>query len=214
MPLIQFLFEAGVKKVIASDIDRHRESEIKQTFASAGHDFELRIVGKNDLSILSLLVDAVCPCATGGILNSTTIPSIQSKIVCGAANNQLLEMTQDNIRLASRGILYIPDFLANRMGIVNCADEFAGVFGSGEEDPKLALHLGNTWENSIYLLTKSILKESDETGKTPQEIALEIAEEKSRQVHPLYGHRGQQIIDWLVRSKEWNDKLQRNGGYK
>ena len=37
------------------------------------------------------------------------------------------------------GILYVPDFLNNRMGIVNCADEHTGTL---EDDPKLSLHLG------------------------------------------------------------------------
>ncbi|KAJ3301641.1 hypothetical protein HDV03_000520 [Kappamyces sp. JEL0829] len=115
MPLIQFLFEAGVKKIIASDVDSHRAHDIKAAFH--GHDFELRIVDKSDQSILGADVDAVCPCATGGILNASTIPTIQTRIVCGAANNQLLEMNKDDLRLAQRGIVYIPDFLVNRMGI-------------------------------------------------------------------------------------------------
>ena len=34
-------------------------------------------------------VDAVSPCGVGGILTPQTIPKIKSKIVCGAANNQL-----------------------------------------------------------------------------------------------------------------------------
>jgi len=34
-------------------------------------------------------VDALAPCAVGGILNPQTIPNIKAKIICGAANNQL-----------------------------------------------------------------------------------------------------------------------------
>jgi leucine dehydrogenase len=91
-PLIHFLFEVGVSKIIASDVDAHRSASILSEFSSyvSENRFELRIVDKSDLSILFEDVDAVAPCATGGILNKETIPKIQAKIVCGAANNQLL----------------------------------------------------------------------------------------------------------------------------
>ncbi|RKO83205.1 hypothetical protein BDK51DRAFT_38142 [Blyttiomyces helicus] len=169
---------------------------IRTEFAS--YNFELRIVDKSDLSILFSDVDAVCPCATGGILTPDTIPQIKAKIVCGAANNQLRDLKNDDKLLRDRGIVYLPDFLVNRMGIVNCADEHMGTI---DNDPKLELHLGRDWDNSIYNLSLSVLNEAKATGRTTQEIAIAIAEKKSREVNPLYGHRGQQIIDVLVKAQ-------------
>ena len=49
----------------------------------------------------------------------------QARIVCGAANNQLLD-PRDDCGMAAAGILYCPDFVVNRMGIVNCANEQYG----------------------------------------------------------------------------------------
>jgi hypothetical protein len=60
-------------------------------------------------------------------------------------------------------------FLANRMGIVNCADEH---MGSMEDDPKLELHLGRTWENSVYNIATKVLKDSATSGKTTQEVSI------------------------------------------
>ncbi|KAJ3088161.1 hypothetical protein HK102_009423 [Quaeritorhiza haematococci] len=198
IPLIHFLFERGVKKIIASDIDGHRAEDIRKEFA--GKEFELRIVDKSDMSILFEDVDAVCPCATGGILNAETIPKIRSKIVCGAANNQLRDIKKDDDLLKARNIIYVPDFLVNRMGIVNCCDEH---MGSLENDPKLDQHLGRTWDNSIYNLLRKVLKDADATGTTPHKIAIKLADERSREVNLLYGHRGQVVIDTVVSSEAW-----------
>ncbi|KAI8835866.1 hypothetical protein BC829DRAFT_406080 [Chytridium lagenaria] len=154
-PLIHFLFEHGVGRIIASDVDKHRE------------EISFRIVEKSDMTILFEDVDAVSPCATG----------IKAKIVCGAANNQLLDIKTHDKLLKKHDLVYIPDFLCNRMGIVNCADEASG---SMEDDPKLELHLGKKWENSIYNLSLKVLNDAKESGKTTQEIAVALADEQSR----------------------------------
>ncbi|KAI8903721.1 hypothetical protein EDD86DRAFT_92880 [Gorgonomyces haynaldii] len=193
LPLIGFLFELGAKKIIASDVDQHRKEAILKHFE--GKNFELMIVDKSNLDILYLDVDGVCPCATGAILNPTTIPNIKTKIICGAANNQLLNMTTDDKLLQQRGITYVPDFLVNRMGIVNCADEHMGYI---ENDPKLDLHLGKTWDNAIYNLTLQILEKAKQTGQTSQQLSVALAEERSFINNPCYGHRSLDVVKYLV----------------
>ena len=59
------------------------------------------------------------------MLNEKTIPRLQCRAVCGAANNQLADATDDD-NLAARGILYAPDFVVNAGGIINLAEEFVG----------------------------------------------------------------------------------------
>ncbi len=63
------------------------------------------------------------PCAVGGTLNDETIPRLKAEIVAGAANNQLGE-TRHAQALASRGITYLPDYVANGGGLVSCAAEW------------------------------------------------------------------------------------------
>ncbi|HYX22852.1 MAG TPA: hypothetical protein VFC23_01780, partial [Thermoanaerobaculia bacterium] len=111
------------------------------------------------------------------------------------ANNQLEDPEQDDRRLQERGILYMPDFLVNRMGIVNCADE---QYGFVDGDSRIEAHLGVEWENSIYNLSLAILEQARRTGRTPARVALDLAEERSFDLHPLWGHRGAAIIRSLV----------------
>jgi len=201
-PLVGFLAEKGVRKVIGSDIDPGRR-DLAQRFP--GLDLEIRIVERGDNSVLAVPADVVAPCATGGILNPRTIPTLQASIVCGAANNQLEDPERDDSLLEERGILYLPDFLVNRMGIVNCADE---QYGYIEEDPSIERHLGDTWDNSIFNLSLKVLEEARRSGRTPARMALDLAEERSRELHPLWGHRGAAIIGSLVRTG-WASVLQK-----
>ncbi|OZJ05020.1 hypothetical protein BZG36_02149 [Bifiguratus adelaidae] len=201
-PLIHYLFEAGVQRVIASDVDDLRAKQATKEFA--GHDFTFKFAERGDNSILFEDVDAVCPCATGGVLNPETIPQIKTKIICGAANNQLADITHDDQLLQEQGIIYVPDFLVNRMGIVNCADE---AVGSLDNDPYIESHLGTVDENSIYNLTFHVLKKAHESHCTPQQIALQLAEARSWELSPLWGHRSIEIIKSLIKSPEWLQKL-------
>lgn len=194
----------GVSRIIASDVDARRRTHLEQEFKN--YNFQLRIVeDKRELSILFEDVDCVAPCAVGGILSPETISRIKARVVCGAANNQLLHLNRDDKLLAKHGILYMPDFLVNRMGIVNCADEHMGALG--EDDPKLALHLGKIWDNSIYNLTMTILRQSVNSNRTPQEIAVEMAEARSHEINPVYGHRAWQVIKLIATRGEWMDRV-------
>jgi len=193
-PLVGFLAEKGVAKIVGSDIDASRR-ELAGRFP--GLDLEIRIVERGDNSILAEPADVVAPCATGGVLSPQTIPTLQAPVVCGAANNQLEDPERDDALLQERGVLYLPDFLVNRMGIVNCADE---QYGYVADDPRIERHLGDTWDNSIYNLSLEVLEEAKRSGRTPARVALDLAEERSREIHPLWGHRGAAIIGSLVRT--------------
>ncbi|SPH18618.1 Leucine dehydrogenase [Defluviimonas aquaemixtae] len=70
--------------------------------------------------------DIFAPCAIGGVLNAETIPQLRARVVVGAANNQLATPA-DGDRMAQRGILYAPDFVANGGGIINVAAEILKV---------------------------------------------------------------------------------------
>ena len=75
--------------------------------------------------IHSAAADIFAPCALGGTLNSGTIPELRCEIVAGAANNQLLQPA-DAERIEARGILYVPDFIANAGGVINGSRELLG----------------------------------------------------------------------------------------
>ncbi|KAI8056810.1 hypothetical protein BDF22DRAFT_740316 [Syncephalis plumigaleata] len=206
LPLVEFLLARGVSRITVADVDAVRLEVATQHTRQLpnGDRVTYELVERGNMDILFKECDAICPCATGGVLSATTIPKIRAPIVCGAANNQLAHLETDAPLLKKHNICYVPDFLVNRMGIVNCADEAAGY---ATPDPNLEKHLGTEWDNAIYNLTLSVLKQADANTQTPQEIAMALAEERSRELHPITGHRSQVIIDSLVRSEEWNAKL-------
>jgi glutamate dehydrogenase/leucine dehydrogenase len=192
-PLIRFLFERGARKIIACDLDARIADSLRA--ASAGLDLEIRTVSCGDDSIFREECDIFSPNATGAVLNPRTIPLLKTKIVCGAANNQLEDPSRDDAALFDRGIIYVPDFLANRMGIVNAANE---QYGYINDDPLFERHMSRDWEYSIFQTTLRVLRESRETGEPTGRIAVRQAERLSLEPHPVFGHRGRQIIDSLV----------------
>lgn len=192
-PLIKFLFEKNVKKVISVDISSQLVERGKKEFP--GKNLDARTVVPGDQSIFSTECDILAPCATGAILNPVTIPQLKAKIICGAANNQLEDPVRDDIALVQRGIVYVPDFLANRMGIVTCADE---QYGYPNNDPAIEQHFNRKWEYSIHQMATKVLLSSKEKNIPPGKIAVQMAEELSRVNHPIYGHRGEQIVHSLV----------------
>ncbi len=194
-PLVGLLHARGVARVIGSDIDASREKALRERFPDL--DLSVRVVDRGDNALLGEEADILSPCATGAVLGPRTIPRIRARIVCGAANNQLEDPERDDALLQEAGVLYMPDFLVNRMGIVNCADEGSGYV---DGDPAFERHLGDTWDNGIYRLSLTVLEEARRCGKTPARVALDLAEERSLETHPIHGHRGVRIIRSLVES--------------
>jgi glutamate dehydrogenase/leucine dehydrogenase len=195
-PLVRFLFEKKVQKVIGTDINPDHIQNVKKKFD--GRNLDCRLVDRNDLSIFSEECDIFSPNATGAILNSKTIPLLKTKIICGAANNQLEDTPIDGKLLFDSGVTYVPDFLTNRMGIVTCANE---QYGYVNNDSLIELHFSRDWEHSIYNLAKQVLNESRKENKSTSEIALKIADKLSKENHPIFGHRGREIIASLVENK-------------
>ena len=198
-PLIKYLFEEKVKKIIAVDISIENVERAKKEFA--GKNLDVRAVDLNDISIFSTECDILSTCATGAVLNPVTIPLIKAKIICGAANNQLEDPESDGKEIYKRGIIYIPDFLTNRMGIVNCANE---QYGYVNNDPFIERHFSTEWEHSIYQMTMMILKKSKKKNQQTGKVAVKIADKLSKENHPVFGHRGQYIIESLVENK-WHE---------
>ena len=120
--------------------------------------------------LVSLDLDVYAPCALGGALDPHTVDALQARIVCGAANNQLVTTgpggTAD--RLAERGITYCPDFLVNAGGVIQVADELLG-FDFARARSKAA---------QIFDHTAEVLRSAESRGITPAEAADPIAEER------------------------------------
>lgn len=114
--LCEELHNAGAELVVA-DID---EAKVR----AAAEKFQARVVSAAD--ILFEPVDVVAPCALGGVLTKENVGRLNTKIVAGAANNQLSsDQVGELMRL--RGILYAPDYVINAGGIIQVAAEYLGL---------------------------------------------------------------------------------------
>ncbi len=191
--MISELLARGVANIIASELSAERRTALAQQFAGA--PLQLVAAEPGDNQILATPCDILAPNALGGILNPDTIPTIQAAIVCGAANNQLLVDDRDAAALAARGIVYVPDFLCNRMGIVHCANE---QYGHVTNDPAIHRHFGRDWDNSVHVITRQTLALAERDGITTAAAANRLADVLAEQPHPIWGHRGQAIIAGLV----------------
>lgn len=191
--MIEALLARDVRRIIATDIDPDRVADAASAWPSASLDLRVSEIG--DPSILAEDCDVLAPNAIGGILDPERIASIRAPIVCGAANNQLARPVRDGAALRDTGILYVPDFLANRMGIVNCANE---QYGSFDGDPAIAAHLSRDTEFGIWRRTREVLERSAATGRSSHAEAEDLAAELMAEPHPIWPHRGRQIIDSLV----------------
>jgi len=122
--LAEYLHQAGARLTVA-DIDPAKTAKAQAQFGAT-------VMGVDQ--ILAAPVDVLAPCALGASLNAATIPTLQAKLVCGAANNQLALPSDGNL-LADRGIAYLPDYLVNAGGIISVAREYRG---EGEEQAVMA----------------------------------------------------------------------------
>lgn len=75
--------------------------------------------------VLQAECDIFAPCALGAVLNVNNVKDLKCKIICGAANNVLTDAATGN-ELEALDILYLPDYIVNAGGIINCGEEITG----------------------------------------------------------------------------------------
>jgi leucine dehydrogenase len=148
--------KAGAK-LIVSDID-----ERKRRFAE-----ELDAGWTTPADALELDVDVVVPCALGGVLDHDTVPRLRCQVVAGAANNQLADESVAEL-LATRQILWAPDFVANAGGLINIAEEQNGY--NPTTAGRRVRRIGDT--------LRQIFDEAESTKATPLTAALVIARKR------------------------------------
>lgn len=110
--MLEHLMADGAK-VVACDIDQ-------ATIERATKKYNIEIV--NPDAIYDVPCDVFAPCALGATINSKTLPRIKTKVIAGAANNQLATEA-DGAEVMRRGIVYAPDYAINAGGLINIYHE-------------------------------------------------------------------------------------------
>lgn len=113
----------------------------------------------------SLDVDLIAPCSIGAVLNDSTIPDIKAKIICGGANNQLADVGRHGPMLEQRGVVFVPDYIANAGGAISGASERTGA--TLAETTQLV--------ERIYDRCINVFNHSAENNLTPIAASEEIA---------------------------------------
>jgi leucine dehydrogenase len=68
-------------------------------------------------AIYGVKAEVFAPCALGGIVDALTLPRMRCRVIAGSANNQLSEPSMARA-LEARGVLFVPDFVANMGGVI------------------------------------------------------------------------------------------------
>ena len=110
-------------------------------------------------------LDVLAPCAIGGMIDAATAATVRCRVVCGSANNPLTD-ERAAAQLARRGVLYVPDFLANCGGLIHADCE-----RRRERD---RTHLEQALAGA-RTRTRAVLLEARERGALPSAVAEEHA---------------------------------------
>lgn len=130
---------------------------------------EVEVSVTNPSEIFDVACDVFAPCALGAVINDDTIRRLKARVVAGAANNQL-EAERHGAALAERGIVYVPDYVANGGGLVSCSAEYQGRDAASVPDAV----------RGIYDTCRGIFAVAREQGVTPGAAADRIAESRFR----------------------------------
>jgi valine dehydrogenase (NAD+) len=165
--LVEHLLDDGASVVVA-DVDKSAVDRVRSAHP------EVEAVDPDALP--GQPMDVYAPCALGSALNDETVPALQARVVCGAANNQLDHPGIEK-QLEERGVLYAPDYVVNAGGLIQVADEIKG-YSEARARAKSA---------QIFDTTRRIFALAAEEGVPPAVAADRLAERRMAEVGRLRG---------------------------
>ncbi|MEK7510528.1 MAG: Glu/Leu/Phe/Val dehydrogenase [Patescibacteria group bacterium] len=115
----------------------------------------------------SIPVDILIPVSVTDVINNSNKNKIKAKIVVEAGNIPMSEEIEQE--LFQKGILIVPDFVANAGGVISSYAEYRGY------NPKKMFELV---QRKIMSMTKRVLGKSIKTNRNTRDVALEIAKER------------------------------------
>ena len=168
--VMKFLEEKGIKVVAVSDSKGTIYSE-------SGLDYKKMMKTKEETGsvvnyeggeklddIVSLEVDVLVPAAIPDLINESNKDSVKATlIVCGSNIAMTKEIEEE---LHEKGILVVPDFIANAGGVISSYVET--INGTQSDMFKMV-------EKNIIENTKEVLEKSKEKGISPRKAGMEIA---------------------------------------
>ncbi|MBW3647721.1 MAG: valine dehydrogenase [Actinobacteria bacterium] len=159
--LVRRLLADGAS-VVVSDVDAAAVARAQALGAAAQSVEELRVGD----------CDVYAPCALGGSMTEQLAAQLRASIVCGAANNQLAHPGVGGV-LADRGVVFVPDYVANAGGLIQVGDEALSAATGG-----FRFERAEAAAAGIFDTTLGILRLADTEGIAPVDAADRVAERR------------------------------------
>ena len=115
--VVKNLHDLGCTELNICDVDQKSLDHVIKEHS------KVKIV-ENDIAKIN--TEIFIPCAIGGLIHQDNITNLQFKVICGSANNILLDPEKDAEKLCERNVLYAPDYLVNSGGLVAAFAEWKG----------------------------------------------------------------------------------------
>jgi leucine dehydrogenase len=157
MELARLLHEEGAELFLA-DTNTYCTEDALQKFERA------TIVPPEEIHKCE--VDIYAPCALGREIANHTLNEIRARIICGSANNQL-DTPKHGEMLFEKGVVYVPDYVANAGGLINVVAELDKM----GYNKNTVLEKCKGIEETVF----SILKESSDRSISPNQVSDERA---------------------------------------
>ena len=120
--------------------------------------------------LYELQVDVIVPASVPDVINERNVEKIKAKLVVEAAN--IPAEAESERRLHERGVLVVPDIIANAGGVISSYAEYIG------ENPK---GMCGMVEERIIRNVGLVIRKAREEKTTPRDSALAIAQERVRE---------------------------------
>lgn len=111
--------------------------------------------------------DVFIPCACGDVITKENLAQLKAKLIVEGANNSVTLDAEHQLYL--KGVIVIPDFLANAGGVIGSYAEYKGM---SVEEAFLLI------ESKIKENTKLVLEGHISSGCNPRKIAKKLAEKR------------------------------------
>ena len=171
--LAKYLSEIGARIIATSDskgcvynadgLDYEGLKKVKEETMSV-INYEPGQVLKHE-ELFELPVDILVPASIPDVINERNTNKIKAKLIVEAANIPATYETEK--RLHERGVLVIPDIIANVGGVISSYAEYMG------ENPQRMFEMV---EERIVRNVRLIMKKAEEEKTTPRDAALRISQ--------------------------------------
>jgi glutamate dehydrogenase (NAD(P)+) len=121
----------------------------------------------NPADLVAIPSEIWIPAARPDVIDRNNVDRLQTKIVAEGANIPLTEEAENSLH--SRGVMVLPDFIANAGGVICAAMEYQGA------SEKVAF---DTIAERIFRNTAEMLERANSSGVPPRRAALDMATER------------------------------------